>query len=80
MTDEFIFAKMVNDPDKLRQLISYIPDEDATSDDDAYTDDRDAPQEDAPPTGHPVSGSRVSSTGKPYLYGTQRRRTPSWLL
>ena len=79
MTDEFIMANLLRDPDRLRKLVAYIPREEFDADDTTgYTDEQDAPPETRRAVSAPVSGRR-GDNGVP-LYGAQKRRRPSWVL
>ena len=79
MTDEFIFATMLGDPDRLRRLVEYMPREEIdNSSSFDYAAPLDAPPESRRTLGAPASGRR-EITGVP-LYGAQRRSAPTWLL
>jgi len=79
MTDEFIMANLLSDPERLRRLVDYMPRE--HSDDDTtveYDVEQDAPPEPRRARRAPVSGRR-GNVGVP-LYGAQKREKPTWLL
>ena len=79
MTDEFIMANLLRDPERLRRLVDYMPRE--QMDDDTptgYDDELDAPPETRRPLAPPVSGRRGNV--RVPLYGARKRERPTWLL
>jgi HK97 family phage prohead protease len=80
MTDEFLFANLLGDPERLRRLVDYMPREGETEADTTigYDGEADAPPETRRPERSPLSGRRAH-TGTP-LYGAQRRSAPTWVL
>ena len=79
MTDEFIMANLLRDPERLRRLVDYMPREQV--DDDApveYDVELDAPPETRRPLAPPVSGRRGNV--RVPLYGARKRERPTWLL
>jgi len=78
MTDEFLFMNILNDPDRLRRLVEYMPRESGTTEETEYHVEDDAPPETRRAERSPLSGRRAH-TATP-LYGAQRRSAPTWLL
>jgi HK97 family phage prohead protease len=79
MTDEFIMANLLRDPDRLRRLVDYMPREEPDADTPTeYDVEQDAPPETRRARRAPASGRR-GNVGTP-LYGAQRKAKPTWLL
>ena len=78
MTDEFLFEQFVSS-DRLRELVSFIPHIDTAPPEGTPSDvTTQVPAlGDGPATRHSASQTR---TGNTILYGTEKRRQPSWLL
>jgi HK97 family phage prohead protease len=78
MTDEFMLANLLSDPQRLARLVDYMPRESGTSEPTEYDGEADAPPETRRAARPPLSGRR-GHTGTP-LYGAQRRSAPTWVL